>query len=620
MGIFKNAQTFNPPIALESHKLSPSEKKVLALSGGFAPIPRNPRKLYLECIEQVKNAAKNEGIKEGKQKLVEKWVSGMTNLVEKEVPNRVNWDGMNITYNQAKAINGLRANPSITVKLADKGMGLVAMGTKWYENQVFKHLDSSNYKKLKKFNATLFKTGYNSIVEEGRRVGTWRVMPLTTEDPIEPCPFYILPKIHKSPYGSRPIAAATKYFSKDLSIWVANKLNYYLRTHKEVAINSIQIVNELESMHFRSFDITLLTYDVESLYPSINQSDCVRKTVQFLQGEKVKQQEIDMIKKALNYLLRFHFVTYKNESYRQVTGIATGACFAPPLANIYLLELWKPVWENFNNALVMQRRYIDDGLVIIKAGTKVNTIEKLVKQLGSSHPSIKITQNISKTACIFLDIYIFKGYRFLKDQLLDTQVYFKPTNKFLWLNAFSCHPQTLLDGVIIGELVRYIRLCSSHGAYNQAKSTLWKSLMKRGYDPKHTKKVFGRVKYKERIRRLQIVKKRKQKRTKGFKVHSPYHPYFQKLTWRQVVFLKGKLSFYDYSTLQLASATLKEPASEFDLPKRGGFGRAGAVKFRKGNKLKSMLQKRENIAHFNQNNEQCSNSDTITDRLCEPMK
>ena len=576
-------QSGNTPIDLH-RKLTRTENQVLALAAGFTPTKRNPQELYLNCIHQLKEAAVKQGVYASRLPTVNMWFENMENYVLENVPNRLDWSEMNLTHAQTKAIANFKNDPDVVVRIADKGMGLVAMSTNWYNAQVKSHLEAKQYRKVRKFTRTQI-LEYNSLIQKGRDVRLLLMEDLKKIDfwkrrEAKPCPFYILPKIHKQPVKSRPIAAATKYYSKPMARWVADELNEMLERHQdEVVINSLQVIHTLEKLKLAP-ECLILTYDVEALYPSIDKAHCLQLVEAFVrQNAHYNSDKLRIFIKMLRFLLLYHYVQFQDEIYLQVDGIATGASFAPPLANIYLLQLWKPVWEKYEPHLALENRYIDDGLVIFKPTMTKDMVKGLVADLNQAHPNINITHEISERNCIFLDIYIYKGQRFLRDRILDTQVYFKPTNKFLWLNAKSSHPPSLLNGVMIGELTRYIRLCSDKTAFNMAKTMLWHSLLRRGYEPDRVKKVFGRVKYKDRKLKLQITEKRGPPRTKGQKVLSNYQPIFDQITWRNVVGYGKELTFYEYSQLRQASMESQ----------KNGFARPGRILYRKGDKLRFML-------------------------------
>ena len=505
----------------------------------------------------------------------------MRNVVFAEIPRKTSWKDMNITKDMWKALLNLRKDPEIIIQNADKGMGMVAMSKDWYEEQVYKHLDSDGYKKLRRFNKNLVRLAYENLTSKGYERDLHDRWEVRNQD-INACSFYILPKIHKNPIKSRPITSAKTYFSRDLSVWVTEQLNSVLHKADSVVINSLQVITDLNELPVHG-DPILVTYDVEALYPSMSQKDTLLKVKDFLSTKWSNEKRVDYVLKALDYLMMYHFVEYAGNVYRQIKGIAMGANFAPPLANIYLHQLFLPIFEKFKDILLFQKRYIDDGFIIVKGGSKMEVCKKMLRAINSAHKDINITTSISTISCVFLDIYIYKGERYEKSARLDTRVYFKPTNKFLWLNSDSSHPRSLLQGVIKGELIRYVRLCSSKYSYNAAKLILWRSLRRRGYEMMELKKVFRLVPFKNRTRWVKGKPRVKQKRQLGFNVESPYHNFWsKKLGWKSLALSRSRDPWWRFANLR--DASIAKP--------RGGFTRVGTVKFRRGKQVGDLLTRK----------------------------
>ena len=55
-------------------------------------------------------------------------------------------------------------------------------------------------------------------------------------------------------------------------------------------------------------------------------------------------------------------------------------------------------------------------------------------------PRIKFTEEILEQTMTFLDVTVHMGPRFETMGILDTDIYYKPTNNFLYLYGSSHHP------------------------------------------------------------------------------------------------------------------------------------------------------------------------------------
>ena len=74
--------------------------------------------------------------------------------------------------------------------------------------------------------------------------------------------------------------------------------------------------------------------------------------------------------------------------------------------------------------------------------------------------NIKFEVNISKEKVNFLDVEIT-----LSDQILHSNVYSKPTDAHLYLNAYSCHPAKTIKNIPKGQFIRIRRICSNYNDF-----------------------------------------------------------------------------------------------------------------------------------------------------------
>jgi hypothetical protein len=96
--------------------------------------------------------------------------------------------------------------------------------------------------------------------------------------------FYLLPKVHKLPAISReflhllkgwPIAACHSWVTNAISVYLADVLNSVcFQQYPQVLPDTKTLVQLLESSTV-SRDAYLVTFDVESMYPSINNAEAV---------------------------------------------------------------------------------------------------------------------------------------------------------------------------------------------------------------------------------------------------------------------------------------------------------------------------------------------------------
>eukprot|EP01048_Picozoa_sp_COSAG05_P009645 COSAG05_NODE_803_length_7215_cov_20.387858_2_plen_211_part_00 len=96
-------------------------------------------------------------------------------------------------------------------------------------------------------------------------------------------------------------------------------------------------------------------------------------------------------------------------------------------------------------------------------------------------PNIKVTINIGCFSIVHLDVIYFKGPRWHATGFLDTDLYQKPSNMFLFMTFKSEHPYSVKRGWVTAELRRFNKRCSDSGRYFYHALNFWRQLIARGY-------------------------------------------------------------------------------------------------------------------------------------------
>ena len=118
----------------------------------------------------------------------------------------------------------------------------------------------------------------------------------------------------------------------------------HLEDVQSLVKNSIQVVQILESLDLSEDpDITLVTFDVESLYPSIPQGPGIEMVLQRVCPTSPPSSKRSNLKNMLWDFLKIvlgdnHF-QFHNQHYNQIRGVAMGTRCAPQFANLFLATL-----------------------------------------------------------------------------------------------------------------------------------------------------------------------------------------------------------------------------------------------------------------------------------------
>ena len=103
---------------------------------------------------------------------------------------------------------------------------------------------------------------------------------------------------------------------------------------------------------------------------------------------------------------------------------------------------------------------------------------------------ITITYDISNQSGIVLDIEFFKSTRLLLKGKLDTRVYQKPGNQYLYIPQFSFHNPPVFKAMTVSEIRRYHILCSNSQDLDNIKELFFYRLIARGYNINYLINIF----------------------------------------------------------------------------------------------------------------------------------
>lgn len=315
----------------------------------------------------------------------------------------------NISKKQRETLKTLKDNESIIVKNADKNLGVTIMDITWYKTQIELHL--SQYRKVPAFP---FKTIKNKV----KRLLLDKKINIEKDTWSKPCPFYLIPKVHKSPISSRPISVASNYITSPLSKQVCVLLNGIVKTKEAIISSSLEFVNRVHGKQslINIAGSRVFTADVESLYPSIDVEHSIALLSPMLLAHKANSLFIEAVK----VVLRNHYVTYDNVIYKQTNGIAMGTPMAPPWASLYMLALETNIISTFPE-VIWYVRYIDDYIGFWNGSDERFSI--FIDKMNLLHPSIKIKFTELTNSAAFLDIFIFK-----KEERWESRLYRKDLN------------------------------------------------------------------------------------------------------------------------------------------------------------------------------------------------
>lgn len=189
----------------------------------------------------------------------------------------------NLPPPQRKALFKLKKEIArITIKPADKNLGIVIMDTDDYISKCTEHLNSKTYQLVDQYPTRQIERSVETILDEfkpalflyNKRLYHF-LRPKPAEGQIPK--FYGIPKIHKTFVNLppvRPIVAQCSSMLAPSAKFIDHILKPLSQSYSDYLHNSTSLVVLLEDLQVPD-DAILVTIDVESLYPSIPQSECL---------------------------------------------------------------------------------------------------------------------------------------------------------------------------------------------------------------------------------------------------------------------------------------------------------------------------------------------------------
>ena len=395
-----------------------------------------------------------------------------------------------------------KSDPPTIFKAADKGSSLVLMDLEDYIAEAKRQLGNKvHYRKIDQFTSPDIREEICSILQDLKKRKFLRERQVKyLEPPEKPRKryFYLLPKIHKEvskwniinghrfPPG-RPIVSDVESDTYRLAEYIDHFLQKVGHRHPSYLKDTPDFISKLKNLKVPT-QAYLITLDVDALYTNIDNKaglEAIQRLFDKYPDPKRPDKEIPRL---LELSLQYSDFEFFHEFFLQIWGTAMGKKWAPPYADAFLA-----VWEEEILKLVPLKpsiylRFLDDIFMVWEHS--LEDFDKFLKILNSHRETVKLKATIHETSVDFLDVTIFKGPRFAKDNILDTKVFFKPTDTHELLHKLSYHPRHTYSGILKSQFLRFYRISNNKEDFHQACKTLCKVLVRRQYSKKLLRDTF----------------------------------------------------------------------------------------------------------------------------------
>ena len=511
---------------LSSKTLDPPQTEVLSLGLTFVPSRHLLQSQLIESLEdfergnRIKHFFKDRPSTEPHpfkekstwmppkaSKDIEKYLNRVRTEINTIKPLKMT---PNLTPTQKKALKELQSDPTLIIKSADKGSGIVVEDTEQYIKDGFDHLsDTKIYREIATDPTQPLTEAINDYVnimyEEGIMDPiTKKFLTLETNPPPRTQQLYFLKKIRNNPIAVRPIVSGCGGPTEKISQLVDLHLKPHIPKIRSYLKDSGHLISILEGTPV-PINHTLATIDVKSLYLNIPHEEGITAVLNRLYDTPELTDKMTIppgnMKDLLGIVLKQNYFQFADRMYHQIQGTAMGTKMAPSYANIFMTQLEEKLLANYAIKPSLWYRFIDD-IFCIWPGPQ-SELKQFLKYLNEAHPTINFTYESSTKSVDFMDLTIYKGPRHNSSLILDIKPFFKPTNKFQYLEFSSAHPRNTFASLTKGELTRLLRACSNEETYKQVSSKLTKALEERGYPKQMLQRTLQQVPFQNRTQLLQ---------------------------------------------------------------------------------------------------------------------
>ena len=402
-------------------------------------------------------------------------------------------------FNIYKRLNQYLLNRQVIIKMADKNAGITLMTKNWYMQKAEAHLKCTTT--YQPFKNSFFNPEQKILEELDNLCKKHKQKTITWYNPIKnriaTPQFYIMPKVHKTPIGVRPIIPSHSWYTTHAAKWLHKKLLPLVKNYKHVIMDRLELIQDLEQRRFTKINKPpyIATIDVTALYTAIDLDKGLEIIRRVLNKNKTLNSETEFIIDLLNWVLRNNFFQFNGIFYQQIKGAAMGGnvsgIFADLILAVVELNLLNKLPEN--QQPLYYRRYRDDIILITKSIKHAHAIEKML----NSPNFLQFNLEQIGTSVNYLDLTIFLGERWKKKKQMDIKPYTKPTTNGNYTHYASYKPEKTKNSWITGETIRILRAAQCPKQYYKNIKKLKKSLSKAEY-PQNVIRTHIKYKFEDR--------------------------------------------------------------------------------------------------------------------------
>lgn len=367
----------------------------------------------------------------------------------------------------------------IIAKMADKNAGLTLIKIEIYHKALMDHIQTNPLVYEKRDNQPKYIGNHLKAICRLLKINHDQFW--DNDAKIVPPALYLMPKLHKSPIGWRPIIPSHSWYTTAAAKWLHNKLWPLVKHYHWVITDRLELIQQLEDFHIRTKTVQIATLDVTAMYTNIEIKSGINRLKRELHNHNWDLTDINVTAMLLEWVLTNNYFTVNNQWYQQIKGAAMGGNASGVFADLVVasmeLEIFNAISEV--NRPLLYRRYRDDILIVAQNQQKIKNMEIVLNEMSS------LTFNIEQMGnkVHFLDLEISRETKYEKPLTLLINPYSKPMTSGLVTHFVTYKPEETKTNWIIGENIRLLRGSQSKRKFNAAMNSFKSRLLKAGYPP-----------------------------------------------------------------------------------------------------------------------------------------
>jgi hypothetical protein len=230
------------------------------------------------------------------------------------------------------------------------------------------------------------------------------------------------------------------------------------------------------------------------MYTNIRTEAAITHITDLLHQEAGKQfhhYDTEALTEAMKIVFRNNLIKFGDTYWRQTSGTGMGIAPAPPWATIYFAIHENKILPKWTNHIHFYRRFIDDIIGIWLCDSCPETNNHLwtnFKHDMQQWYGLEWDFSTLSSSCNYMDLQLK-----IHDRKIQSTLYEKQQNLYLYIPPHSAHPKSMLTGLIYGNILRIHRLCSTQHEIKIHTTAFYRRLHNRGYNSKTLQKFFHKA-------------------------------------------------------------------------------------------------------------------------------